>query len=84
MKPLRYTQPRTRCGEHRHQTPRGVRRVTAFDRKRENCSESAVNKAIHRLRTRYRKCLEAQILAALDNPSELDDEFGSLLEAIRS
>jgi RNA polymerase sigma-70 factor (ECF subfamily) len=47
-------------------------------------SESAVHTATHRLRTRYRKCLEAQILATLDDPSELDDEIGSLLNAIRS
>jgi RNA polymerase sigma-70 factor (ECF subfamily) len=49
-----------------------------------NTTESAVNTAIHRLRTRYRKCLEAQILATLDNPLELDDEIRSLLDAIRS
>jgi RNA polymerase sigma-70 factor (ECF subfamily) len=47
-------------------------------------TEEAVNTAIHRLRKRYRKCLEEQILATLDNPSELDDEIGSLLDAIRS
>jgi len=47
-------------------------------------SEEAVNTAVHRLRKRYRKTLEAEIAATLDNPTELDDEIRSLMDAIRS
>jgi len=47
-------------------------------------SEPAVNTAIHRLRKRYRKTLEAQIIATLDQPSDLDDEIRSLMDAIRT
>ncbi len=44
----------------------------------------AVDAAIHRLRKRYRKILEAQITTTLDNPAELADEIRSLLAALRA
>lgn len=47
-------------------------------------TESAIHTAVHRLRKRYRKNLEAQIVATLDEPADLDDEIRSLLDAIRS
>jgi RNA polymerase sigma-70 factor (ECF subfamily) len=46
-------------------------------------SEGAVHNASHRLRKRYRKILEKQIAATLDDPSELDDEIRSLFDAVR-
>ena len=47
-------------------------------------SEDAIHTAVHRLRKRYRKILEQQIVTTLDDPADLDDEIRSLLEAIQS
>jgi RNA polymerase sigma factor (sigma-70 family) len=47
-------------------------------------TESAVNTAVHRLRKRYRRILEQQIVATLDEPADLDDEIRALMDAIRS
>jgi hypothetical protein len=46
-------------------------------------SEGAVHNASHRLRKRYREILQEQIVATLDDPSELDDEIRSLFDALR-
>lgn len=47
-------------------------------------SEDAVHTASHRLRKRYREILQEQIVATLDDPSELDDEIRSLFDALRT
>jgi RNA polymerase sigma-70 factor (ECF subfamily) len=47
-------------------------------------SEDAVHSAAHRLRKRYRAILQEQIAATLDDPAELDDEFRSLFDALRT
>jgi DNA-directed RNA polymerase specialized sigma24 family protein len=47
-------------------------------------TEAAVHTAVHRLRQRYRRILEAQIAATIDDPSELDAEIRWLFEAVRS
>jgi DNA-directed RNA polymerase specialized sigma24 family protein len=47
-------------------------------------SEGAVHNASHRLRKRYREILQEQIVATLDDPSELDDEIRSLFDALRT
>jgi RNA polymerase sigma-70 factor (ECF subfamily) len=47
-------------------------------------TEGAVQQAVHRLRTRYRAILRAQIAATLDDPSEeaIDDEIRDLFAAL--
>jgi len=47
-------------------------------------SEGAVNVAVHRLRRRYREILQELIAETLDDPSEIDDEIQSLVDAIRA
>jgi DNA-directed RNA polymerase specialized sigma24 family protein len=47
-----------------------------------NMSEDAVNTATHRLRKDYRKILEAEIAATLDDPAEFDDELRALFDAL--
>ncbi len=47
-------------------------------------SKGDVYNASHRLRKRYRKILEEQIAATLDDPSELGDEIRSLFDALRT
>jgi DNA-directed RNA polymerase specialized sigma24 family protein len=47
-------------------------------------SEEAVYTASHRLRKRYREILQEQIVATLDDPSELADEIRSLFDALRT
>jgi RNA polymerase sigma-70 factor (ECF subfamily) len=47
-------------------------------------TEAAVHTAIHRLRKRYRKILETQIITTLDDPAELSDEIRSLFTALQS
>jgi RNA polymerase sigma-70 factor (ECF subfamily) len=46
-------------------------------------TEAAVHTAIHRLRKRYRKVLEAQIMSTLDDPAEVADEIRSLFVALQ-
>jgi RNA polymerase sigma-70 factor (ECF subfamily) len=46
-------------------------------------SEGAVKTAVHRLRRRYRKLLEEEIVKTLDDPGSLEDELGNLLAALR-
>jgi RNA polymerase sigma-70 factor (ECF subfamily) len=46
-------------------------------------TEPAVHTAIHRLRKRYRKILEAQITTTLDDPAELNDEIRALFVALQ-
>ena len=47
-------------------------------------TEGDVYNASHRLRKRYRRILEEEIAATLDDPSELDDEIRSLFDALRT
>lgn len=47
-------------------------------------SEGDVYNATHRLRKRYRRILEEQIAATLDDPADLDDEIRSLFDALRT
>jgi RNA polymerase sigma-70 factor (ECF subfamily) len=47
-------------------------------------TESAVNVAVHRLRKQYRDILREQIAATINDASELDDEIGSLFDALRA
>ncbi len=47
-------------------------------------TEGDVYNATHRLRKRYRRILEEQIAATLDDPSDLDDEIRSLFDALRT
>jgi RNA polymerase sigma-70 factor (ECF subfamily) len=44
-------------------------------------SEGAAKVALHRLRTRYREALRAEISGTLDDPNEVDDEIRRLFAA---
>src|SRR5690606_29056643 len=50
--------------------------------KRLGMNESAVKTAVHRLRRRYRKLLEAEIARTVDGPEEVEDELRELLAAL--
>ena len=45
-------------------------------------SEEAVKSAAHRMRRRYRELLRAEVAETLTDPSEVDDELRSLMEAV--
>jgi RNA polymerase sigma-70 factor (ECF subfamily) len=47
-------------------------------------SESAVKVAVHRLRTRYRALLQAEIAETVATPAEIDDELRHLFAALSS
>jgi hypothetical protein len=46
-------------------------------------TEGAVKVAVHRLRRRYRKLLQAEIAQTVDSPEALEDELRELLAALR-
>jgi RNA polymerase sigma-70 factor (ECF subfamily) len=45
-------------------------------------SEGAVKVAVHRLRTRFRELLKAEIAQTLADPAELEDEMRHLCAAL--
>ena len=47
-------------------------------------NENAVRVAVHRLRTRYRELLRANIAETVENPTEIDDEIRKLFETFAS
>jgi RNA polymerase sigma-70 factor (ECF subfamily) len=47
-------------------------------------SEGVVHSVVHRLKKRYRKILQNEIAATLDDPSAVDEEIRWLFEAVRS
>jgi RNA polymerase sigma-70 factor (ECF subfamily) len=47
-------------------------------------SEGAVKVAIHRLRSRYRECLRAEIRETVAEDADVDDEIRHLLDVVRS
>ena len=47
-------------------------------------TEGAVRVAVHRMRRRYGELLREQIVATVDDPSEVDDEIRALFAALGS
>ncbi len=45
-------------------------------------SVGAVRVAVHRLRSRYRECLRAEIAQTVDSPDRIDEELGELLASL--
>lgn len=45
-------------------------------------SEAAVKSAIHRLRTRYRDLLRAEVASTVADPAEVDEELRFLIHAM--
>ncbi len=62
----------------------GANRAMAYSdvARRLDMTEGAVKVAVHRLRRRYRKLLEEEIVKTLDTPDSLEDELNNLLAAL--